>query len=165
VAAYTICNKYRRYYVDVSVSYRGYRDNATKTFSSAVCLSVCLYWSVLFMDPYIVVWSSRNTNKMQTGNRIYYSKVYWGLNMFRAAHRSSSGALNCICSLWFICPYGDRPLSRPWQRLIMSFMYFYCMTVCLCMTTLTEVFSVLFPSCKANARVMPAKTGHGPHCS
>jgi len=22
--------------------------------------------------------------------------------MFRAAHRSSSGALNCICSLWFI---------------------------------------------------------------
>jgi len=26
--------------------------------------------------------------------------------MFRAAHRSSSGALNCICSLWFICPYG-----------------------------------------------------------
>jgi len=29
--------------------------------------------------------------------------------MFRAAHRSSSGALNCICSLWFICPYADRP--------------------------------------------------------
>ena len=34
-------------------------------------------------------------------NRIYYTKVYWRLNMFRAAHRSSSGALNCICSLWF----------------------------------------------------------------
>jgi len=32
--------------------------------------------------------------------------------MFRAAHRSSSVALNCICSLWFICPYGDRPLPR-----------------------------------------------------
>jgi len=28
--------------------------------------------------------------------------------MFRAAHPSSSGALNCICSLWFVCPYGDR---------------------------------------------------------
>ena len=55
---------------------------------------------------------SRNTNKMQLCNRIYYSKVYWRLNMFRAAHRSSSGALNCICSLWFICPYSDRPLSR-----------------------------------------------------
>ena len=39
--------------------------------------------------------------------------------------RSSSGALNCIFSLWFIWPYGDRPLPRlngllpvptqPWQ--------------------------------------------------
>ena len=26
---------------------------------------------------------SRNTNKMQLCNRIYYSKVYWRLNMFR----------------------------------------------------------------------------------
>jgi hypothetical protein len=32
--------------------------------------------------------------------------------MFRAAHRSSSGALNCICSLWFIYSCGDRPLPR-----------------------------------------------------
>jgi hypothetical protein len=32
--------------------------------------------------------------------------------MFLAAHRSSSGALNCICSLWFIYPCGDGPLSR-----------------------------------------------------
>jgi len=29
--------------------------------------------------------------------------------MFRTAHRLSSGALNCICSLGFICPCGDRP--------------------------------------------------------
>ena len=55
---------------------------------------------------------SRNTNKMHLCNRIYYSKVFWRLNMFRAAHRSSSGALNCICSLWFISPCGDRLLSR-----------------------------------------------------
>jgi len=33
--------------------------------------------------------------------------------MFRAAHRSSSGALNCICSLWFIYKCGDRPLPWP----------------------------------------------------
>jgi len=32
--------------------------------------------------------------------------------MFRAAHRSSSGALKCICSLWFIYKRGDRPFSR-----------------------------------------------------
>jgi hypothetical protein len=38
---------------------------------------------------------------MQHCNWIYYSSVYWRQNMFRAAHRSSSGALNRICSLWF----------------------------------------------------------------
>ena len=38
-------------------------------------------------------------------------------------------------------------------------------TVCLCITTLTEVFPCFFLSCKANARVKPAKTGHGPHSS
>jgi hypothetical protein len=38
--------------------------------------------------------------------------------------------------------------------------------VCLCMTTLTEVFPCFFLSCKANARVKPARTGrHGPHSS
>jgi len=31
--------------------------------------------------------------------------------------------------------------------------------------TLTEVFPSFFLSCKANARVKPAKTGHGPHFS
>ena len=35
--------------------------------------------------------------------------------------------------------------------------------VCLCMTILTEVFPCFFLSCKTNARVKPAKTGHGPH--
>jgi len=37
--------------------------------------------------------------------------------------------------------------------------------VCLCMTILTEVFPCFFLSCKANARVKPAQTGHGPHSS
>ena len=31
--------------------------------------------------------------------------------------------------------------------------------------TLTEVFPCFSLSCKANARVYPAKTGHGPHSS
>ena len=31
--------------------------------------------------------------------------------------------------------------------------------------TLTEIFPCFFLSCKANARVKLAKTGHGPHCS
>jgi hypothetical protein len=58
------------------------------------------------------IWSVEITNKLQLCNRIYYSKFYWRLNMFRAANHSSSGALNCICSLWFIYTFGDRPLSR-----------------------------------------------------
>ena len=41
-------------------------------------------------------------------------------------------------------------------------MYSYFM---LCMATLTEVFPCFFLSCKANARVKLAKTGHGPHSS
>jgi len=32
-------------------------------------------------------------------------------------------------------------------------------------TTLTEVFPCFFPSCKANARVKPAKTEHGQQSS
>jgi len=41
---------------------------------------------------------SRNTNKMQLCNRIYYSKFYWRLNMFRAAYRSSSEALTVFAA-------------------------------------------------------------------
>jgi hypothetical protein len=51
------------------------------------------------------------TNKMQPCNIIYYSNVYRRLSMFRAAYRSSSGALNCICILWFTYTSGDPPLS------------------------------------------------------
>jgi len=42
------------------------------------------------------------TNKMKPCNWIYYSKVYWNINMFQAAYRSLSRSLNCICSL---CKY------------------------------------------------------------
>jgi len=51
--------------------------------------------------------------------------------MFRAAHRSSSGALNCVCSLWFIYQCGDRPLpkmsgkliTQPWQRPVTTWIH------------------------------------------
>jgi hypothetical protein len=51
---------------------------------------------------------------------------------FRAAYRSPWGAPNCICSLLFIHPCGDRPLSRldgnlipiqPGQRPITTWVY------------------------------------------
>jgi hypothetical protein len=41
----------------------------------------------------------------------------------------------------------------------------YILIVCLCLTTLTEGFPCFFLGCKANSRVKPAKTGHGPHSS
>jgi hypothetical protein len=62
------------------------------------------------IGPCIAVWISRNNNKVQTFNKIHYYKIYWRLNMFRAAYRSSSEALNCICSLWFTYPCGDSEL-------------------------------------------------------
>jgi len=50
-------------------------------------------------------------------------------------------------------------------HVLYTYIYIYILIVCLCMTTLTEVFPCFFLSCKANARVKPAKTGHGPHSS
>jgi hypothetical protein len=70
------------------------------------------------------------TNKMQPCNRTYHSNVHWRLNMFRAAHRSSSGAPNCICSLWFTYACGNRPLSilsgnstQTWQQPVTTRVY------------------------------------------
>ena len=40
----------------------------------------------------------------------------------------------------------------------------YCTLTEVCLTP-TEVFPCFFLSCKANARVKLAKTGHGPHSS
>jgi hypothetical protein len=42
--------------------------------------------------------SIETTNKMQPCNRIYYSTVHWRLDMFRAAHRSSSRALTVFAA-------------------------------------------------------------------
>jgi len=39
--------------------------------------------------------------KMQQCIKILLFHIYMKLNMFRATHRPSSGALNCIDSLWF----------------------------------------------------------------
>jgi len=36
----------------------------------------------------MIIESVETTNEMQPCNRIYYSKIYWRLNMFRAAYHS-----------------------------------------------------------------------------
>ena len=101
-------------------------DNRPIVFWLVTAISPCSYCLTQDAQKF-----SRNTNKMQLCNRNYYSKVYWRLNMFRAAHRSSSGALNCVCSLWFIYTCGDRPLpklsgkfpTQPWQRPVTTWVY------------------------------------------
>ena len=62
---------------------------------------------------------------------------------------------NCLC----LARQCSHPVSGFYSR------DYSILTVCLCMTTLTEVFPCFFISCKANARVKPAEMGHGPHSS
>jgi len=63
------------------------------------------------------------TNRMQPCNRIFYSKIYWRLNIFRLEYRLSSGAPNCICSLWFMYPCGGSVPTQPGQRPFTTWVY------------------------------------------
>jgi hypothetical protein len=58
--------------------------------------------------------------------------------------------------------------SRSEQDTVIYVFLLLCLCIliiCLCMATLTEVFPCFFLSYKANARVKPAKMGHGLHSS
>jgi len=60
---------------------------------------------------------------------------------------------------------GNTALSRATVNFRMGFSrfpYIRILIVCLCMTTLTEVFPCFFLSCKANARLKPVKDGARP---
>ena len=69
-------------------------------------------WHLILMDSCIVDYWVEIPTRCSFVIEFIIPTFFWRLNMFRTAHRSSSGALNCICSLWFICPYGDRLLPR-----------------------------------------------------
>ena len=79
---------------------------------------------------YYCYYSVEITNKMQPCNRIYYSTVHWQLNMFWAAYRSSSRALNVFAAsgllthvvtgrsqVWVRLDYGQSPHVYVNQRL------------------------------------------------
>jgi len=79
---------------------------------------------LIFMDPCIVDYSVEIPTRCSFVIEFIILKFIEGSTCFDAAHRSSSGALNCICSLWFMCPCGDRPLPRlngKWIHLPLSF--------------------------------------------
>ena len=75
---------------------------------------------------------SKNTNKMQLCNRIYYSIVYWRLNMFRAAHRSSSGALTVFADpLVYIRMWWPAVVKSEWE-LVPTQTWLRSVTTCVC---------------------------------
>jgi hypothetical protein len=57
--------------------------------------------------------------KLQPCNRIYYSTVHWRLNMFRAAYRSSSGALTVFAASG-LHTYVNQRLQIQLELLMMS---------------------------------------------
>ena len=61
---------------------------------------ICSMYSILTLVLEVTLFSDsvEITNKMQLCNRIYHSTVHWRLNMFRAAYRSSSGALTVFAA-------------------------------------------------------------------
>jgi len=60
-------------------------------------------------------WFSRNINKMQLCNRIYYSKVYWTLNI-----RSSK---LCLQPLVYIHIWWPVVATQPWRRPVTTCVY------------------------------------------
>jgi hypothetical protein len=82
------------------------------------------------LDAAVSYSSVEITNKIQPCNRIYNSTVHWRLNMFRAAHRSSSGALTVFADsglhthvvtgrsqVWVVTNYSRSPHAYVNQRL------------------------------------------------
>jgi hypothetical protein len=99
------------------------KKDALKSTLSSACKSACFCWKCLIQKGDLKLydihgsvhrgWFSINTNKMQNCNRIYYSQVYWRLNMFPTAHHSSSGVM-CLQSLQtqFRAPDDERCAAR-----------------------------------------------------
>ena len=81
-----------------------------------------------------------------------------------------------FCSVYYLCVILYSLVSIFINKYMVVFLYnnviYVFLLLCLCilivclyMATLTEVFPCFFLSCKANARVNPAQTGHGPYFS
>ena len=121
---------------------------------------------------------SRNTNKMQLCNRIYYSKVYWRLNMFRAAHLSSSGTqeiffplslgngrsphgyINQWLQVQFRAPNDERCTARNMLSLLINFVIINSITKLHLVGISTEKARRLFPVSKSHEMCRLGPTCH-----
>jgi hypothetical protein len=87
-------------------------------------------------------WTSENSgeiaNQMQPCNRIYYSTVHWRLNMFRAAHRSSSGVLTVFAATGL---HTHVVTGRSQVCVGTQYIYIYiCVCVCVCVCVCQNLF-------------------------
>ena len=71
------------------------------------------------------------TNKMQLCNRTHYSTVHWRFNMFRAAYRSSSGALTVFAASGLHTHVVTGP-SLVWVRIVPTQTWLRPATTCVC---------------------------------
>jgi hypothetical protein len=105
--------------------------------------------------------TKRNISKTQNSDHaVYLSVVYDSRDERRLFHKTefivpSSNGQSVIREVWTIF-FNIISINSFFNQLNKQ---------CFCMATLTEVFPCFFLSCKANAKVKPAKTGHGPHSS
>jgi len=68
---------------------------------------------LILMDPCIADYSVETPTRCSFVMEFIIRKFFEGSACLERHTASSSGALNCICSLWFIFPYGDRPFFPP----------------------------------------------------
>jgi hypothetical protein len=89
---------------------------------------------------------------------IWVRRGYFPRGLKRPAHEAEHSPPSSIHGLRM------SGFISPLSYFLSMYIWFYsCLIVCLCMASLTEVLPCFFLSCKPNARVKPAKTGHGPH--
>jgi len=69
------------------------------THTTKGCLDKTVKLMLMFVDPCIIVYSFKKSNKMQQCIKIFLFHIYMKLNMFRATHHPSSGVQNCTGSL------------------------------------------------------------------
>ena len=79
---------------------------------------------------------------------------------------TTSGIITVLVAVFLLYIYVFLLYIYVFLLYIYVFLLYDCVSsLCLYMTTLTEIFPCFFLSCKANVRVKPTKTGHGPPSS
>jgi len=121
-----------------------------------------IFWG---FQPFVITNCSRLHLKCD-GTR---AETRFRLSAKRTSLFKSAGGASSVLLAAEVCASAvvmlDTPCSEVVWRVLATLLCLRILILCLCMATLTEVLPCFFLSCRANARVKPAKTGHGPHSS